>query len=77
MDDKKLAPYKRLRTILKDGDEILTDNGEKNLNKLLGITEDDEKGGFLLKVSNFFKKIDNKIFRKSSKISNVYSKRPK
>jgi hypothetical protein len=34
---EKLPPYQRLKTIISEGHETLTDKGEQNLNKILGI----------------------------------------
>jgi hypothetical protein len=69
-DDQKLAPYQRLKSILNDGNDTLTDKASNNLDKLLGI-EEVKKENFLTKITDFLKKIDSKIFNKPSRSFNT------
>jgi hypothetical protein len=71
----KVKPYQRLQAILSDRksskDLKLTDRGLSIIDDILG-EEKEEK--FLVKIKNFFLKIDSKIFTKN-KISNRFQKR--
>lgn len=69
MDDLKLPPYQRLKTILKDGEVELTEKASDNLDELLGIKKE-KKTGFLDRLKSFFNKIDSFIFRKPSRTNN-------
>ena len=72
----KVKPYQRLQSILSDGksskDLKLTDRGLSIIDDILG--EEKEEQTFLVKIKNFFLKIDSKIFTKN-KISNRFQKR--
>lgn len=76
---RKVGPYQRLQAILSEGksakDLKLTDKANDILNDLLGEEEEKEKENFWVRVKNFFKKIDSKIFNKGQKVSNRYQKR--
>ncbi len=71
----KLTPFQNLRNIITEGEElILTKQGEDNLKKLLGITEE-KKPKKTNPILDFFKKIDEKIFKSPSrKWNNKYHK---
>lgn len=72
----KVKPYQRLQAILSDGKSLkdlkLTDRGLSIIDDILG--EEKEEQTFLVKIKNFFLKIDSKIFTKN-KISNRFQKR--
>ena len=71
MEDKKLPPYNRLKSILTEGD--LTEKGSKNLDAILGV----EKTETLFdKIKKFFSKIDSFIFAKGSKVSKTNNTQP-
>ena len=74
MEDLKLDPYKRLKSILTDGDP-LSEKGSDNLDELLGIKKEERKKTFIDKIISFFKKIDSSIFKKPGKITNMPHKR--
>lgn len=70
MDDLKLPPYQRLKSILTEGDP-LSQKGSDNLDELLGIkTKKIDRNNLFTKLGNFFKMIDSKIFSKPSKTNN-------
>lgn len=76
-EDQKLAPYQRLKTILNEGNDTLTDKASDNLDKILGI-EKVKNENFFSKISDFFKKIDAKIFSRPSRTySTTYQSRSK
>jgi hypothetical protein len=66
MEDLKLDTYRRLKSILTDGDE-LSDQGSKNLNEILGIKEE-KKSTLFDKILVLLGKIDSFIFKKSNKM---------
>ena len=69
MEDLRLPPYQRLKSILSDGD-TLSKKGSDNLDELLGIKKEERKYNFLTKIIDFLKKIDAKIFSKTSRTNN-------
>lgn len=72
-NEQKLAPYQRLKAVLNDGHEILTDKAQNNLDQLLDIKK---KEHWYDPIINFFKKVDSKIFNSKRNIySNKYQRR--
>jgi hypothetical protein len=73
MEDLKLKPYDRLKSILNEGE--LTEKGSDNLDEILGLKQE-KKATFWNKIVYLFNKIDSWIFRKPSKMWNTtYYKR--
>jgi hypothetical protein len=73
MQENKLAPYQRLKSIIKGEDVIMTQKSLKNLDELLG---EPKKESMLSKFINYLKKLDRKIFTNQSKMySNKYRSR--
>lgn len=71
MENQKLPPYTRLKTVLQEGNETLTSKAEKHLNELLElnqITKTDNK--FTSQISKLFKKIDQLIFSNKGNLYN-------
>jgi hypothetical protein len=74
MNKQKLPPYQRLKTILSEGDEYLTDKASKNIDEILGIKP--KEPNFIRKFLLLLSKIDSKIFNKPSRKWNTsYHKR--
>ena len=73
MNDIKLPPYQRLKSILTEGE--LTDKASTNLDELLGVKK--KSPNFVDKIIGFFKKIDSLIFRKSNRMYNTTPSRRK
>lgn len=73
MQENKLGPYQRLKTIIKGDDVIMTEKSSKNLEDLLGESKNDS---IFSKFINFLKDLDRKIFTNQSKMySNKYRSR--
>jgi hypothetical protein len=73
---QKMPPYQRLQNIFsEDEDPVLTDKAKNTLRDLLGDSDEEHKPSIWEKIKSFFKKIDNKIFTKGSKISSRYQRR--
>lgn len=75
-ENLKLKPYDRLQSILSEKDSgKLTQSASSKLDELFGL---EKKVTFFDKVKAFFLKIDNKIFKSSSRTFNTtYYKRRK
>lgn len=73
MNDIKLPPYQRLKSILTEGE--LTEKASDNLDEILGIKK--KEPNFVDKIIGFFKKIDSLIFRKSNRMYNTTPSRRK
>lgn len=69
---EKVNSYQRLKIILSEGEESLTEKASKNIDEILGI---DTKKSFIDKLKDIFNKIDSMIFKKPNKITNRYQKR--
>lgn len=69
-NNQKLPPYQRLKSILNEGNEHLTDRASNNLDELLGIKKT-KNDNIFTKIVDFFKKIDSKIFSKPSRTYNT------
>lgn len=69
MNNSKLAPFDRLKSILNDGD--ISDKAYENIDKLFK-KEDEKKESLWVKIKSFFLTIDKKIFTKPSKKWNTY-----
>jgi hypothetical protein len=73
MQENKLGPYQRLKTIIKGNDVIMTEKSLKNLEDLLGESKNDS---IFSKFINYLKDLDRKIFTNQSKMySNKYRSR--
>jgi hypothetical protein len=73
MQENKLAPYQRLKTIIKGEDVIMTEKSLKNLDDLLGESKNES---MFSKFINYLKELDRKIFTNQSKMySNKYRSR--
>jgi len=70
MEDLKLKPYDKLRSIFNEGE--LTQKGSANLDDILGIKEE-KKITFLDKIVSLFKKFDSWLFKKPNKMWNTTS----
>lgn len=74
IEDQKLDPYQRLKSILNDGHESLTTQASENLDKLLGT--ENKKQTLADKIADFIRKIDGLIFSRSKNIYNTkYNRR--
>jgi hypothetical protein len=69
MEDTKLPPYQRLKSILTDGDP-LSERGLNNLDDILDIKREN-KVRLIDKIIAFFKKIDSYIFKKNNNMWNT------
>lgn len=65
MQENKLAPYQRLKAIIKGEDVIMTEKSLKNLDELLG---ESKKESMFSKFINYLKDLDRKIFTNQSKM---------
>ncbi len=65
VNDTRLLPYERLKSIFNEGE--LTQKGSENLDEILGIRKKESRPGFFQRI---FAKIDSTIFKKPSKITN-------
>ena len=73
MQENKLAPYQRLKTIIKGKDVIMTEKSLKNLDDLLRESKNES---IFSKFINYLKDLDKKIFTKQPNIySNKYRSR--
>ena len=73
MNNLKLNPYDKLRSILNEGE--LTQRGSDNLDEILGLKPKQSQKNLVEIIISIFNKIDSWIFRKPSKIGNTYYKR--
>lgn len=72
MNEQKLPPYTRLKSILQEGQETLTSKAEKNLDELLGVKQMSKtNSNFINKILEKLKKIDNFIFKKQVNLYNT------
>ncbi len=72
MNEQKLPPYTRLKSILQEGHETLTSKAEKNLDELLGVKQMSKtNSNFINKILEKLKKKDNFIFKKQVNLYNT------
>lgn len=72
VNDTRLLPYERLKSIFNEGE--LTQKGSANLDEILGIKKKEENK-IMVFFKKFFTKIDSLIFRKPGKITNTPHRR--